>query len=221
MKAMILAAGRGGRMGALTDAMPKPLLPAGGQALIEYHLAALAKAGITEVVINICFQAEKIKATLGDGSRYGVQIVYSSEEDVGRLETGGGIYHALPLLGEQPFVVVNGDIWTDYSFEQLPTQMEVLAHLVLFDNPSFHHMGDFSLHGSRVGLDGEEKYTYMGLCVLHPQLFADCSAGKYSIVPLIRQAVVAGKVTGEHYTGKWFDVGRPDRYYHLQSVLEQ
>ncbi len=221
MKAFILAAGLGKRMRPLTDHMPKPLLMAGGKRLIEYHLAALVSAGITEIVINHARFGEQIEAALGDGSRYGAQISYSPEGDQ-VLETGGGIVKALPLLGAAPFVVVNADVWTDYSFAHLPEQPDGLAHLVLVDNPAHHAEGDFILREGKVYSEGEGgKLTFSGIGVYRPKLFAECVPGVFPLAPLLRQGMQQELVKGEHYAGRWMDIGTPERLEELDKFLPQ
>lgn len=219
MKAMILAAGRGERMRPLTDHTPKPLLKAGGRALIEYHIDHLVAAGITELVINHAHLGEQIEAALGDGGCYGATIRYSHE--VTALETAGGIFNALPLLGDGPFVVVNGDVWSDYPFERLSVEITGLAHLVLVDNPPQHPGGDFALSGDRVVSDGGEKLTFSGISMLSPQLFADCSPGAFPLAPLLRQAMARGLVSGEYYRGRWYDIGTPQRLQQLDEALRR
>lgn len=220
MKAMILAAGKGERLRPLTLHTPKPLVRAGGVPLIEYHVRALAAAGFTELVINHAWLGEQIEAYLGKGDRFGVRIDYSAEGEP--LETGGGIYRALPLLGDQPFAVVNGDIWTDYSFAALAQPLAGLAHLVLVDNPAHHPTGDFSLAEGRV-IDRDAPataFTYSGIAVLHPRLFEGCAAGAFKLAPLLRQAIAAGQVSGEHYSGRWIDVGTHERLAEVERILE-
>jgi len=220
MKAMILAAGRGERMRPLTDMTPKPLLKVGGDYLIAHHLHSLVAAGITEIVINHAWLGEQLEQVLGDGHRYGAKIHYSAEGDVG-LETAGGIRHALPLLGEAPFVVVNGDVWSDFEFSSLPSMPVGLAHLVLVDNPEFHPEGDFSLAQDDVRSDGVSKLTFSGIGVYRPELFDDVPDGRASLAPLLRQAMAEGKVSGEHYCGGWVDVGTPQRLYELDEALNR
>jgi MurNAc alpha-1-phosphate uridylyltransferase len=210
MKAMLLAAGRGERMRPLTDHIPKPLLRIGGQTLIERHLQALAQAGIQEVVINHAHLGGQLVAAIGDGSAYGVTVAYSSEPP-GALETGGGICHALPLLGTDPFLVVNADIWTDFPFATLPARPDGLAHLVLVDNPAHHPGGDFSLQDQRVAALGPVRLTFGGIGVYRRELFAGCRAEPFPLAPLLRRAMDAGKVGGEYYSGTWFDIGTPQR----------
>lgn len=219
MKAMILAAGRGERLRPLTDFTPKPLLEAGGRPLIVHHLEALRAAGIREVVINLAHLGEKICAALGDGRAFGLTIAYSREPE-GALETGGGILQALSLLGKGPFVVVNGDVWTDYSFSRLPVSPPGLAHLVLVDNPPQHPEGDFALLGERVMSSGTPLLTFSGISVLRPELFAQCAPGRFPLTPLLRQAMAQGQVSGEHYGGAWFDIGTPQRLTWLDDELK-
>ncbi len=218
MKAMILAAGRGERMRPLTDQTPKPLLALAGKPLIQYHIEALREAGFRELVINHAWLGEQIVHYLGDGARFGVEIAYSPEPQ-GALETGGGIYHALPLLGDEAFLVVNGDIWTDYPYARLKHPPQQLAHLVLVDNPSHHPQGDFSLENGRVSGNGKAALTFSGIGLYHPALFSACSPGVFPLAPLLRDAMRNGQVTGEHYTGGWTDVGTPQRLAELDAQL--
>jgi MurNAc alpha-1-phosphate uridylyltransferase len=219
MKAMILAAGRGERMRPLTDRVPKPLLRVGGQCLIEYHIRALVRAGIHEVVINLGHLGEKIEDFLQDGGRYGITIRYSREEER-ILDTGGGILHALPLLGPEPFLVINGDIFTDLPFERLPIRPDGLAHLILVANPSHHPRGDFALVGGQVREWGAPQLTFSGVGVYRPELFADHSAGVFPLAPLLRHAMAKKQVSGERYEGVWRDIGTPPRLAELESYLE-
>jgi MurNAc alpha-1-phosphate uridylyltransferase len=216
MNVMILAAGRGERMRPLTDTMPKPLLKAAGRALIEYQIDALAQAGFTELVINHSYMGHVVEAALGDGSNYGLHIRYSAET-VEPLETGGGIYRALPLLG-QCFVVVNGDVWTDFPFARLRPPTE-LAHIVLVDNPPHHPQGDFGLDGHRVTEQGEPRLTFAGIGVYRAALFSGCAPGKFPLAPLLRRAIEEDAVSGERYQGRWMDVGTPGRLRELDSLL--
>ena len=220
MKAMILAAGKGERMRPLTLHTPKPLIQAGSKRLIEYHLEALAKAGFTDIVINHAWLGQQIEGYLGDGAQYGVRIQYSAEGEP--LETGGGIFKALPLLGDEPFLVVNGDIWTDYDFASLNQPLNGLAHLVMVDNPAHHPSGgdfyikDGVLHDAAAGAD---NLTFSGISVLHPELFAGCSAGAFKLAPLLRDAMAKGLVTGEHMNGRWIDVGTLERLAQVETLL--
>jgi len=210
MKAMLLAAGRGERMRPLTDHTPKPLLRVGGRTLIEHHIEALARAGLRELVVNHAHLGALLVAALGDGSQYGVHIDYSPEPP-GALETGGGIFRALPLLGAEPFAVINADIWTDFDFAALPRRPEGLAHLVLVDNPVHHPQGDFALQNGRVSSDGAPRFTFSGIGVYRPALFDGCVDGSFPLAPLLRRAMAAGQVRGELYAGSWFDIGTPER----------
>ncbi len=220
MKAMILAAGRGERMRPLTDHTPKPLLPVGKRSLIEHLMAALADAGFRNLVINHAHLGDKIVAALGDGRNHGVRIAYSPEPE-GALETGGGIFKALPLLGEGPFLVVNGDIWTDYPFSRLPRQLTGLAHLVLVDNPTHHPNGDFGLEGTTVVAESARKLTFSGIGIYSPALFASCEPGRFPLAPLLRAAMARGAVTGEHYRGVWSDVGTPARLQAIDATVRR
>jgi len=218
MKAMILAAGRGERMRPLTDETPKPLLKVAGEYLIAHHIRSLVAAGISEIVINHAWLGVQIEQTLGDGCGYGAQIDYSAEGDVG-FETAGGIKHALPLLGNAPFIVVNGDVWTDFPFETLCVAPGALAHLVLVSNPPFHPLGDFALQGVAVCSEGPQKLTFSGIGVYRSELFEGLPGGASRLAPLLRQAVIEGRVTGEHYLGDWVDVGTPERFNELNQRL--
>lgn len=220
MKAMILAAGKGERLRPLTLHTPKPLVRAGGVPLIEYHVRALAAAGFTELVINHAWLGEQIEAYLGNGERFGVSIAWSPEGEP--LETGGGIQRALPLLGTEPFAVVNGDIWADYDFAQLRQPLVGQAHLVLVPNPAHHPAGDFRLHGGQVSDagPGADTLTYSGICVLSPALFEGCQPGAFKLAPLLRKAMAAGRVTGERFLGRWVDVGTHERLAEVERLLK-
>ncbi|MEJ2361738.1 MAG: nucleotidyltransferase family protein [Gammaproteobacteria bacterium] len=219
MKAMLLAAGRGERMRPLTLSTPKPLLQADGRCLIEYHLQALARAGIGEVVINHSWLGQQIVDYLGNGQRYGVDIIYSDEGEP-PLETAGGIIHALPRIGKAPFIVVNADIWTDYDFSRLPTTLDGLAHLVLVDNPAHHPEGDFALE-SHILKNKGERLTYSGIGVYDPKLFAGLDEGPRPLAPILRAAIDHGQVHGEYYQGRWWDIGTPQRLQQLDEFLQQ
>lgn len=221
MKAMILAAGRGERMRPLTDHTPKPLLPVGGRPLIVHHLEALRAAGIRELVVNTGHLGAQLPAALGDGQHWGVHIRWSAEPPEA-LETGGGIFQALPLLGPEPFLVVNGDVWSDYPFARLPGAPAGLAHLVLVDNPAYHLQGDFALTAEgKVVHDGATKLTFSGISVLRPELFAGCAPGRFPLGPLLRRALASGQVSGEHYQGRWRDIGTPERLATLERELQE
>lgn len=219
MKAMILAAGRGERMRPLTDKIPKPLLPVGGEHLIVHLIKALVRAHFSELVINHSYLGTEIEHALGDGTKYGARICYSAEPE-GALETGGGIYHALPLLGEL-FLVVNGDVWTDYPFMRLRQPPSGLAHLVLVDNPTYHPDGDFSLIEGVITERGEPRLTFAGIGVYSAALFAGCAPGRFALSPLLRRAIGHQQVTGEHFRGQWMDVGTPERIRALNRLLSR
>ena len=226
MKAMILAAGRGERMRPLTDTLPKPLLKVAGKSLIEYHIEALVKAGVTELVINHAWLGEQIEAQLGNGEQYGAHIQYSREAEA--LETAGGIKKALPLLGDESFIVVNGDVFTDYTFTDLVTSKPAQpAHLVLVDNPEHNPDGDFFCQQQQVfdHLTDEQiqteatRYTFSGIACYHPDFFVAISEGKQALAPLLRKAMAENQVSGEIYHGKWLDIGTPERLQELNLKL--
>ncbi|QJQ94777.1 MULTISPECIES: N-acetylmuramate alpha-1-phosphate uridylyltransferase MurU [Halomonadaceae] len=218
MKAMILAAGLGNRMRPLTDHCPKPLLPVADKPLIVHHLERLARAGFREVVINVSYRAEQIVTALGDGSRYGLDIAFSHEQTP--LETGGGIRHALPLLGQAPFLLINGDVWCDDDLTALPTLHEALAHLWLVDNPDHHRGGDFHLDDDgRVHDQGSPRLTFAGLSLIDPTLVAGESESTFALAPLLRQAMANGLVSGHRHGGAWVDVGTPERLHALDAKL--
>ncbi|MEJ8569782.1 N-acetylmuramate alpha-1-phosphate uridylyltransferase MurU [Elongatibacter sediminis] len=210
MRAMILAAGRGERLRPLTDRTPKPLIEVAGKPLIEWHIERLAQAGFREIVINHGYLGEQLPRVLGDGSRWGLGIHFS-EEPPDALETGGGIFQALPQLGGGPFLVVNSDLWTDYPLARLRAIKCDQAHLVLVPNPPHNPDGDFALQGARVRNAGSPCLTFSGIAVYHPRLFAGCEPGRFPIVPLLRHAIDTHLVTGECYRGTWLDVGSPER----------
>lgn len=217
MKAMILAAGAGTRMRPLTLQTPKPLLEVHGQALLDRHLQRLAEAGIREVVVNTSWLAEQIEQRYVGRSAHGLQIRFSREASC--LETGGGIFRALPLLGDAPFLVVNGDIYTDFPFRQLCELQPRRAHLVLVPNPAHHPAGDFHLAtDGRVTEHGAPRHTFSGISVLDPALFAGCSAGKFPLAPLLRAAMREPGVSGELHNGAWSDVGTPERLMELNNA---
>ncbi len=232
-RAMIFAAGRGERMRPLTDSTPKPLLEVGGKRLIEWHLEKLARIGIRDVVINTSHLAEQFPPTLGDGSRWNLHITYSHEGPQA-LETGGGMLYALPHLGDEPFVVVNGDVWSDYDFAGLPTKPAGQAHLVMVDNPEQHPLGDFHLDcRGRIGEQGSPRFTYSGIGVYGSSLFANwqddlARAGedpegpipaRFALIHLLRAAMRRGDISGEHHSGYWTDVGTPQRLAELDARL--
>ncbi|MHB8742924.1 MAG: N-acetylmuramate alpha-1-phosphate uridylyltransferase MurU [Sulfuricaulis sp.] len=220
MKAMILAAGRGERMRPLSDTVPKPLLEAGGKPLIVHLIERLAHAGMRDIIINYSHLGEKILGYLGDGHHQGVRLTYSYEAG-GGLETGGGIFKALTLIDTDPFVVVNGDIWTDFPFARLPSRLAGLAHLVLVNNPAQHPQGDFALQQGLVLSDGEPRLTFSGIGVYARALFANCVPGKFPLAPLLRAAVARRQVSGELYSGRWRDIGTPERLQALDQELRR
>ena len=222
MKAMVLAAGRGERLRPITDTTPKPLVPVAGKPLIVHHLEALARADIHDVVINLSWLPDRIRTALGDGARYGVRITYTDEGPVA-LETGGGIFNALPLLGSGPFIVVNGDTFTDIDFGALragaeaDTRAGAMARLVLVPNPTQHPRGDFGLEGDRVVQRDTARFTYSGIGVYRPELFEGCQPGRFPLLPLLERAIVAGRLRGQLYLGEWNDVGTPQRLAELDE----
>ena len=232
MKALIFAAGLGERMRPLTDTTPKPLLRVGGKRLVEWHLEKLAALGVRDVVLNTSWLAAQFPQALGDGARWGLRITYAYEGGT-PLETGGGMWNALPLLGDGAFLLVNGDVWSDCDFARLPREPAGLAHLVMVDRPAQATHGDFALDASGfVREDGEYKLTYSGIGVYRPQLFdgwrdtvpAPALANgkpKFALAPLLRAHMAAGGITGEHHRGRWTDVGTPQRLATLDAELAQ
>lgn len=233
MKALIFAAGLGERMRPLTDHTPKPLLRVGGKPLIAWHLEKLAAIGVREVVVNLSWLAGQFPQALGDGHAFGLHIRYSREGEV-PLETGGGMLHALPLLGEAPFIAVNGDIWSDYDLARLPTEPAGDAHLVLVDNPPHHPQGDFLLHDDGRVTDRQADrpaLTFAGIGVYRPHMLlewrtvigerpgADAQPPRFPLAPLLRAAMARDAVSGEHHRGRWTDVGTPQRLQELETAL--
>ena len=219
MKAMILAAGRGERMGALTDRTPKPLLEVGGRALIELQTQRLAAAGFVDIVVNLAWLGDEISARLGDGSRFGVRIRYSHEPE-GALDTGGGVRNALRLLGDERFAVVNSDVWTDYPFEKLRSAGAGDAHIVLVDNPAHHPCGDFAIAPSGKVVEAEgNRLTFSGIGCYRPRLFAARRSTRFPLVAVLRDAIEAGTLSGEYHRGAWIDVGTPHRLEALDRKL--
>jgi N-acetyl-alpha-D-muramate 1-phosphate uridylyltransferase len=222
---MILAAGRGERMRPLTDRVPKPLINIAGRPLIAHLIERLARAGFSDFVVNVSHLANLIERGLGDGSRFGVRIVYSHEEQA--LETGGGIANALPLLGNEPFVVINSDIYCDFDYARLASAAAKLrfetvrAHLVLVDNPPHHPTGDFCLTADRISVDGPRRLTFSGIGAYSPGLFANVVRGsKCQLAALLKPAMEQGAVHGEHHPGFWMDVGTPQRLAELERILK-
>jgi MurNAc alpha-1-phosphate uridylyltransferase len=218
MKAMILAAGRGERMRPLTERLPKPMLEVGGHRLIDYHLAALHAIGVREVVVNLSWQGARIREALGEGVAGGIAIRYS-DEGPEPLGTAGGILAALPLLGDDPFIVVNGDVWTDFPLAALKPRAGSLAHLVLVDNPEHHPGGDYGLDAGGRATPGPGKLTFSGVSILAPALFAGCEAGFLALKPVFDRALDAGHLTGQRHGGAWRDVGTPARLGELDAEL--
>lgn len=216
--ALIFAAGRGERMRPLSDATPKPLLRVGGKRLIEWHLEKLARRGVRDVTINTSHLAEQFPAALGDGARWNLRIAYSYEGPE-PLETGGGMRRALALLGDAPFLAVNGDVWTDFDFAALPDEPDGLAHLVVVDNPPQHAQGDFVLRNARLHDEAAPRLTFAGIGVYRPELVAALEPGRFSMVPSLRAAMRAGQVGGQHHLGRWTDVGTPQRLAELDREL--
>ncbi len=213
MTAMILAAGLGSRMRPLTDHTPKPLLEVGGKPLIVWHIEQLKKAGFQNIVINVAYLGQQIIDYLGDGSKYAVNIVFSDEQNEGALETAGGIIKALDYLSET-FLVVNGDVWTDYAYENTFELVEdKLAHLVLVKNPEHNLKGDFFLSGT------EKKYTFSGIGYYSKELFKNLSYGKSPLAPLLFEAVENKKLTSEYHNALWYDIGTPERLISLNNLL--
>jgi len=219
-KAMVLAAGRGERMRPITDTCPKPLVQVAGRALIEYHLEGLARAGIRDVVINLSWLGEQIREHLGQGERFGMALQYS-REGYPALETGGGIFKALALLGEEPFLLVNADVYCPFDFSSLGLTGGDLAQLVMVPNPAHHPRGDFILEQGRVHAGDGERLTFSGISVLHPELFRGCSEGAFPLAPLLVSAMGDGRVSGIAHQGLWSDVGSPERLAELEVQLSR
>lgn len=219
-RAMILAAGRGERMRPLTDRCPKPLLPVAGRPLIEHQIRRLAGAGWRELVINLGWLGQQIREHLGDGHRLGVRIDYS-DEGWPALETGGGIANALPLLGEAPFLVVNGDVWADFDPAVLALEEGDQAALLLVANPAHNPAGDFGLADGRVVDEGGERLTFSGIGLYHPSLFQAAPTGAWPLAPRLREVVAARRVAGARHTGEWHDVGTPERLSELDRRLTE
>mgnify|MGYP003664083428 FL=1 len=219
MKVMILAAGRGERMRQLTNNCPKPLLKIAGRSIIERLILTLKKQGFNEFVINIAYLGQQIKQALGSGEQWGVQIEYSDEGDTA-LETGGGIFKALPLLGNQHFLVVNADVWAEFPYNSLMTKTDNKIHLLLVNNPPHHPEGDFSLKEGLVVSPRDKTFTYSGIGVFHPAVFAQEEPGIFPLAPIIRRFISRSEVSGELLEGEWIDVGTPERLAHLAMTLK-
>ena len=208
---MILSAGRGERMRPLTDELPKPLLEVADKPLIVYHIEKLADAGFEEIIINIAHLGYKIPEALGDGSDWSINITYSDEQEVGALESAGGIINALPLLGDETFLVVNGDVFCDYTFNPAFDLKESLAHLILVPNPKHNPNGDFGLDGSLVLNEDKIKWTFSGIGYYSPKIFKGLKAKKLALAPILRESITSKKISGELYNGEWHDIGTPQR----------
>jgi len=221
MRAMILAAGRGERMRPLTDKLPKPLLEVQGKALILWHIEKLAKNGFKTIVINIAHLGYKIAEFLGDGSKWGVEIIYSDEQESGALESAGGIKKALTLLGDEPFLVVNGDVFCDYEFLHDFELGEYLAHLVLVPNPSHNLKGDFGLHDNLVQNESNIMYTFSGIGYYSPKLFENVFLQKSPLAPLLRKNIENKTISGELFHGIWHDIGTPQRLNEINSTISR
>ena len=219
MKAMILAAGRGERLRPLTDSTPKPLLKVGEKSLIEYHLYKLADAGVKEVIINTAWLGEKIQQALGEGKKYGLNIFYSDEGEQA-LETAGGIIKALTLLGDEPFLIINGDIFTDYDFKKLASfELNAEAHLVMVDNPEHNTKGDFALTDGWLENSGDRQYTYSGIGIYTKNFFAGCTEGIRALAPILKEKIAQQKVSGELFKNSWTDVGTVERLQALNNQI--
>ncbi len=217
---MLLAAGRGNRLKPWTDKMPKPLLPVAGKPLIVHHLERLAAAGIKEIVINLSYLGEQIEQLLSDGNQFGVHIQYIKENPA--LETGGGIFNALPLLGDDPFLVVNADIYTDYPFAKIPQKIAALGHIILVNNPAHNLKGDYHLTAAhKITQDPTIKYTFSGIGIYTAQLFANCSPGIFRLPTVFEEAIKTQQLSGEIYQGLWCDVGTIERWNSLETVIKQ
>lgn len=233
MQAMILAAGRGSRMAPLTDHCPKPLLKVAGKSLIEWHIEKLVAAGFQRLIINTAWLGEQLKRALGDGRRFGCDICYSHEYKDG-LETGGGVYQALPLLGDAPFLLLNGDVWCDWEYQQAFSMAEAVLTqhrdgcLLLVDNPSHHPDGDFywpadtqTVHSSiqPLATNGQQRLTFSGISVLSSRLWQEQTAGRYPMAPMLRNAIAEGRMLAEYCSDYWLDVGTPERLNDLKQHL--
>lgn len=226
MKAMILAAGLGQRMRPLTDTLPKPMLPAGGKPLLQYHLEALAKLGASEVIINLAYLGDKIRDFVGNGERFGLHVKYSEEPEP--LETAGALLNALPLLGNEPFIVINGDVWTDYPLMELAAYRlldDEDAHLVLVPNPQFHPNGDFSpnAQGRLENNPDLPKFTFSGISLIHPRLINTYpqQRHKFPLGEVFRFGIAHHRISAQVYRGEWSDVGTPERLQELDSKIQK
>lgn len=218
MKAMLLAAGRGSRLKPWTDKMPKPLLPVAGKPLIVHHIERLAQAGFKEIIINLSYLGEQIEQLLNNGQQFGVTIQYTKENPA--LETGGGVYNALPLLGPDPFLVANADIYTDFPFANLPKQITTLGHIILVDNPTHNLKGDYHLTKDyKITHDPIHQFTFSGIGIYTPRLFNDCTPGIFRLPTVFEKAIKTQQLSGEIYRGIWCDVGTTERWNSLEEFL--
>lgn len=216
MRAMILAAGRGERLRPITDDIPKALVEVGGKSVLEWHLERVSAAGIRKVVVNLGWHGRQIVERIGSGERFGLEITYSDEGD-NILETGGGIYKALPLLGADPFLVINSDIFTDMPVPDVRLKDDHLGHLVTVPKPAYLDHGDFNIEGGLIRRTAHPRFTYAGFAIYRPELFAECRAGRFSVVPLMFAAADAGRLSGSSYEGRWADIGTPKRLAALRQ----
>ena len=219
MKAMLLAAGHGSRLKPLTDSVPKPLLTIGTETLIERHIKILGRAGFEEIIINVSYRRAQIMEKLGDGSRYGVHIFWSDEGDA-TLGTGGGIYHARALLGDDPWLIINADIYTDWLPKLLPMADETLAHLIMINNPAHCPDGDYNLLNGQISLGQHNKLTFSGIGCYKRQLFENITVPKFQLPEVLKPAIQKNLVQGTHYTGRWVDVGTPERLNQLRAEYQ-
>ncbi len=223
MKAMILAAGAGRRLGTLGQQLPKACLNIGGEPLVVHHIKKLQSAGITDIVINYAYLGEHIVEAVGDGRQWGVNIHYSPEAPPG-LETGGGIFNVLDVLGSEPFCVMNADLWSDFDYRLLRREPEQLAHLIMVPNPDFHPTGDYYLDQGYISqhatMTDTSKYTFAGIGVYRPELFHGSQPGRFKLAPLLNQAMETKGVTGELYDGPWFNINTPETYQQVQEWLD-
>ena len=215
---MILAAGRGERLRPITDDRPKPLIEVGGQSLLERHLENLRAAGIATVVINLGWLGDRIVERVGTGTQFDLEVIYSQEGD-NILETGGGIHKALPVLGDEPFLVVNGDIYTDMPVPDVSLDSDALGHLIMVPTPDYRDSGDFNLEAGLVRNGADAAYTFSGVAFYRPEFFDDCEAGRFSIAPMLRTAADRGQLSGSLYEGPWIDAGTPERLAALRASL--
>ena len=220
MRAMILAAGRGERLRPLTDEIPKSLVEVGGQSLLERHLGNVRSAGIRTVVINLGWLGEKIVERVGSGSRYGLEVIYSQEGD-DILETGGGIHKALPILGSDPFLVVNADVFTDMPVPEVQLEDECLGHLVMVPTPDYRAHGDFDIDAGLIRNGESAAHTFSGVAIYRPEFFDGCEAGRFPLAPMLREAADRGRLSGSLYAGLWADVGTPERLAALEAHVRR